>query len=106
MKPGAILALLAGTLLIVLLVSRLPADVWRATQAILLVAASLALLLVAAAFVLRPARALLKAIFGSPIRVEGPLFGFPREEDAPHVARPLVVALVCFVVALAPTLLR
>lgn len=106
MKLGRAVATALGTLLIVVLVSRLSADVLRATQAILLLAAAACLLLVAAAFLLRPARALLRAVFGAPIRIDGPIFGLPREEDARLVARPLIVAGVCFVVALGPELLR
>lgn len=106
MKPARVLALVLGTVLIVALVARLPDDVFRATQAFLLVVAAIVLLLVAAAMLVRPARALEKAVFALPLRVDGPLLGLPREADVPVVLRPLLVALVAFFVAMVGRFLR
>jgi hypothetical protein len=57
------------------------------------------LLLVAAALVLRPARALEARVFGLAFDARGPPLGFPPESEIRVVLSPLLVAAICFGVA-------
>jgi hypothetical protein len=107
MSPAARwIAVAVGALAIAWLLTRLPADVLAATKAALYVAASAILLLVAAAVVLRPARALERALFGLPLRADGPFFGVVPEREMRAALRPLVVAGICFGVAVVAGLIR
>jgi hypothetical protein len=106
MSPARWLALLAGAAAIAWLVARLPPATFAATQAALLVAASAILLLVAAAMLLRPARALERALFGLAIRADGPLLGLPPEKETRAVLGPLAAAGVLVGVAAGAGLLR
>jgi hypothetical protein len=95
----------AGFLAIVVLLSRLPADDYATTQAVLLAASGVLLLLLAAASVLTPARRALGRLFGFPVR-ERPRFAPATSEEWRDLLRVVLGALVLLAAAGLPTLLR
>ena len=96
---------LLGVVAIVLLVSRLPADVFATTRAILLVAAGVLLLALALGVFLRPARRALGRFFTFHVP-EGPAFSLATEPEWRDLVRALLAALVLVAVAGLPALLR
>lgn len=97
----------AALLLITVLVARVPDDVFRVTQALLLVAAALILLFVALGVFLVPVRAALARAFALPLTAPpGGLVALPPEEEMKTTFRPLLVAGACLAVALVGQLLR
>lgn len=99
-------SLALGALPVAVLLRFLPEPVFGATRAFLLVAASGILLATSAALFLLPARRLLARAFGLPLRLEGPAFGLPREDEMRTTLSPLVVAGVLLAIVLAASLLR
>lgn len=104
MRPLALVAQLVGLALVVVLVSRLPAETFAATQTFLLVAGALLLLAVALAVALRPVRLALFRAFGVRHNEEGPAAAGPEEMRA--LVRPVLAALACLAVAGLAALLR
>ena len=91
----------AGLILLAFLVGRLPDGILRSTQSFLYVAALAIFVTVTAAMVFLPARRLLVEVFALPLRVdERGAFGLPQPDEATVVARPLLYAAACAVVAL------
>ena len=90
---------------VILVVSRLPQDVFATMQAILVLASGALLLGLAAAVVLAPARRLLGRLFGFAVDA-APALSVAREEDWRQLGRPLATALVLLAVAGVPALLR
>lgn len=97
----------AALVLIVVILARVPEEVFRLTQALLLVAAAAVLLFVALALFLVPVRNALARTFALPLTT--PPEGFvalPPESEMKTTFQPLVVAGACLAVALAGELLR
>lgn len=95
---------LVGLALVTLLVSRLPDDVFALTQTLLLVAASLLLLAVALAVVVRPIRLRLFQLYGVAHDTAGPATA--DGEEARGLVGPVLTALACLFVAMVSALLR
>lgn len=95
-----------GIVAIVLLVSRLPADIFATTQAMLVLASGGILLALALGIFFTPARRLLGRLFTFDVQ-DAPAFAMAREREwRDLVARPLLAALVALAVAGLPVLLR
>jgi hypothetical protein len=100
------LLFLAGVLGIVLLVSRLPDDVFATTQTMLVVTAGALFLGVAAAAFLAPARRLLGKLFTFAPREDTPTWSAANEAEWRGLARVVLAGAVCMAVAGLPGLLR
>lgn len=96
-----------GLAAIIVLLSRLPADVFVTTQALLLVTAACILLLLAGAVFLAPARSLLARLFALPIEVRpAPALSMATNDEWRGLLRPLFAALVLLAAAGLPVALR
>ena len=101
------LGLVLGSVLIVVLLRLLPADVFAVTQGALFLAAAAILVLVSAALFLAPARRLLSSLFVLGLRVaDRPLFAPVPEPQMRRTLAPLLVAAVCAAVAAVAGLAR
>lgn len=98
-------AFVAGVVLIVLLVSRLPADVFASTRAFLVLAAGALFLLFALSIAFLPVRRALGGYFGFTVRGEGTLV-IAREDEWRELLRVVFAALVCLAVAALATIVR
>lgn len=98
---------LVGLLAIIVLLSRLPEDVFATTQTIMLLAAACILLLLAGAVFLPPARRLLIKLFALPVAPrEARGFELPTSDEWRALLRPLFSALVLLAAATLPVILR
>lgn len=98
-------AFIVGLALIVLILSRLPDDVYATTQTMLLLVSGALLLLFAAGVVLSPSRRLLGRLFGYDVAARA-AFTTATGDELRAMLRPVFVALVCLAAAGLPTLLR
>lgn len=95
-----------GIVAIIVLVSRLPADVFATTQAMLVLASGAILLALAFSVFFTPARRLVGRLFTFDVQ-DAPPFAMAREAEwRDMAARPLLAALVAMAVAGLPTLIR
>lgn len=99
------LLFLLGLAAVILLVSRLPDDVFATTQAILLLAAGALFLLVAGGAFLTPARRALARFFAFEAR-DGPAFMVANDREWRGLVKPIFSALVLVAVAGVAQVLR
>lgn len=96
-----------GLIAIIILLSRLPADVFVTTQTLLLITAACIFLLLAGAVFLAPVRRLLARLFALPLVIRpAPAFSMATNEEWRALLRPLFSALVLLAAAGLPALLR
>lgn len=96
---------IVGVLLVTVLVSRLPEDVFRTTQGFLVGAAAVILLLLALAVFFVPARRALGRLFTFETPASGAI-AMAKPEEWRDLVKPLFSALVCLAVAGVGALLR
>lgn len=105
-REAAWLATVLGLVAITLLVSRLSAEVFAATQTALVLAAGVLVLLAAASLFLVPARRLQRALFLTPARDAAGLFGVASPQEMRAALRPVLAAVAALAVAGAAAALR
>lgn len=99
-------AFVGGLLVIIVLLSFLPGDVFSAAQSLLLITAGGILILFALAVVLAPARRVLARLFGYAPPQTGPAFRVITGEEWRDLMQPLFTALVLLAAAGLPTIVR
>lgn len=87
-----------GVVLVTILVSRLPEDVFASTQGFLVGAAAVILLLVALGVFLVPVRRALGRLFTFEVTSRG-AFAMPKPEEWRDLVKPIFSALVCLAVS-------
>lgn len=99
LTPARAMMTILGVALVVLLVSRLPDDVFAATQTALVAAAGVLVLLVAASVFLAPARRIQRALFLGDAQDEPAAFAIATSAQMREMVKPIVVAVTALAVA-------
>lgn len=106
MSAARHVAFLVGLVLLVVLLSFLPEDVFGAAQALLLITAGAILFLFAASVVFTPARRVLARLFGYAPPKAGPALRVLSGDEWRELMQPLFTALVLLAAAGLPTIVR